>query len=112
MLGHLFRNEHGAAAAELALIAPVLIVLTFGSMEIGYYFYSEHVVVKAVRDGARFASRETFDEFTCPAGTIDPTIESDTQKVTRTNTVDGTGDPRLPNWTNDSSVTVRLDCTD
>ena len=112
MLGRLIKSTSGAAAAEMALIAPLLFILMFGTMELGYYFYSEHVVVKAVRDGARFASRETFDDFTCPAGTVDPTMESDTQKVTRTNTVDGTGDPRLPNWTSDSTVTVTLDCTD
>jgi Flp pilus assembly protein TadG len=112
MLGRLLKDTHGAAAAEMALIAPLLIVLMFGAMELGYYFYSEHVVIKAVRDGARFASRESFDDFTCPAGTIDATVENDTQKITRTNTVDGTGIPRLPNWTSDASVTVTVDCID
>jgi Flp pilus assembly protein TadG len=88
-----------------------MIVLMFGAMELGYYFYSEHVVVKAVRDGARFASREGFDKYTCP-GTIDSNIESETQRVTRTNQVDAGGTARLPNWTNDSTVTVTLSCVD
>jgi Flp pilus assembly protein TadG len=109
MLGRILLNSSGAAAAELALIAPMLALLMFGSMELGYYFYSEHVLIKAVRDGARFASRESFDDFTCPS-TIDPTVVTETQQVTRTNTVDGTGTPRLPHWTNNSSVQVTLTC--
>jgi Flp pilus assembly protein TadG len=109
MLGRLIRSTSGAAAAEMALVVPFLVILMLGAMETGWYFYSEHVVVKAVRDGARFASREGFDDYTCPSG-IGGTVVSDTQKVTRTNTVDGTGTPRLPNWTNNSTVAVTMAC--
>ena len=83
----------------------------FGAMELGHYFYSEHVVVKAVRDGARFASRVSFDKFSCPS-TIDSDTETETQRVTRTNQVASGGSARLPNWTDDSSVTVSLSCVD
>ncbi len=31
----------------MVLVAPLLILLMFGATELGYYFYSEHVVVKA-----------------------------------------------------------------
>lgn len=110
MLGRLFRNCSGAAAAELILITPFLLVLMFGAMELGYYFYSEHVVVKAVRDGARFASRTGFENFDCSNDTIDPTIVDDTQRVTRTNQVDSGGDSRLPGWTDDTTVTVQMTC--
>jgi Flp pilus assembly protein TadG len=110
MLGRLFRDRCGAAAAEMALVAPLLIILMFGSMELGYYFYSEHVVIKAVRDGARFASREGFEKYSCPS-TIDSGVEADTKHVTRTNQVTG-GGARLPNWTSDNSVTVTLSCVD
>lgn len=109
MVVRLLRNISGAAAVELALIAPLLVGLMFGTMELGYYFYSEHVVVKAVRDGARFASRESFGDFTCPA-TIDPTVVTDTQNVTRTNQVASGGSARLPNWTDNATVSVKLTC--
>ena len=110
MLGRLFRQESGAAAAEMAMVAPLLITIMFGSMEIGHYFYSEHVVVKAVRDGARFAARQSFANYTCPGATIGGTVVIDTQRLTRTNTVDGSGIPRLAGWTNDASVTVTPGC--
>ena len=91
----------------MALVAPLLIAIMFGTMELGYYFYSEHVVVKAVRDGARFASRAGFNKFNCATRTIDPAVVTDTQRVTRTDKVSG-GAARLPGWTNDTSVQVTM----
>ena len=49
-------DRRGAAAAEMALVTPLLLVILFGAVELGNYFYNEHIVVKAVRDGARFAA--------------------------------------------------------
>jgi Flp pilus assembly protein TadG len=109
MVARLARQESGAAAVEMALVAPVLIVIMFASMELGHYFYSEHIVVKAVRDGARFASRQGFVDYSCPS-TIGGTVVTDTQNLTRTNTVNGSGTPRLAGWTQNSSVTVSLRC--
>ena len=109
MLGQLIRNRSGAAAAEMALVAPLLLAIMFGSMELGWYFYSEHVVVKAVRDGARFASRASFADYDCSSRTIDPTIVGNTQRVTRTGQVDVVGGKaRLPGWTSDSMVQVQM----
>ncbi|WP_395624009.1 TadE/TadG family type IV pilus assembly protein [Sphingomonas daechungensis] len=110
MIERLRRQESGAAAAEMALVAPLLIALMFGSMELGHYFYSEHVVVKAVRDGARFAARQGFSSYACPGATIGGTVVTDTQNVTRTNSVSGTGTPRLAAWTQNSTVTVSITC--
>ncbi len=111
MLKRLIMDCSGSAAAEMVLVVPLLVVLMFGTMELGYYFYSEHVVVKAVRDGARFASREGFEKFTCPS-TVDSGVQQDTQRVTRTNQVAAGGSARLPGWTDDTSVTVSLACAD
>lgn len=61
----LFRDCRAAAAAEMAMVAPLLCLIMLGSAELGRYFYNEHVVVKAVRDGAIFAARRSIDEFTC-----------------------------------------------
>ena len=46
------RCQSGVAAVEMALVAPLLLALLFGSVELGKYFLDQHVVVKAVRDGA------------------------------------------------------------
>jgi Flp pilus assembly protein TadG len=93
----------------MALVTPLLIVLMFGAFELGNYFLSEHVVVKAVRDGARYASRQGFSSYTCPS-TIDSTVVTNVQNVTRTGAVSG-GSTRLAGWTSNSTVTVSLNCT-
>ena len=104
----IFHEQSGAAAAEMALVAPLLMLIMFGSMELGHYFYSEHVVVKAARDGARFASRQPFSKFTC--STVDSTVETNTKNLTRTETIDGSGTPRLGGWIQNSTVNVSVRC--
>jgi len=59
----LARNSSGAAAAEMALVTPLLLIIMFGSVELGNYFMNEHSLVKAVRDGARFAARQSFTSY-------------------------------------------------
>jgi hypothetical protein len=108
----LMKAQSGSAAAEMALVAPLLITLMFGSMELGYYFFSEHVVVKAVRDGARFASRQSFSQYACPAGTVEPTATGLIRNVTRTDQITPQGTPRLSYWTDGNAtifVTLRCD---
>lgn len=110
MAGRLLRDRSGAAAAEMAMVAPLLMILMLGAMELGHYFYSQHVVVKAVRDGARYASRHDFSNYTCPSTVIGGTVVADTQNVTRTNQVASGGTPRLADWVQNSSVTVTMRC--
>ena len=57
------RECGGNAAAEMALVLPLLLTIMFGSLELGNYFMNEHTLVKAVRDGARFAARQSFANY-------------------------------------------------
>jgi len=108
MLRRLLRESWGTASVEMALATPLLMILMFGSMELGFYFYSQHVVTKAVRDGARFASRQGFDNFDCASGNVNSTVVTQTQNVTRTDQVASGGSARLADWTDNNSVTVEL----
>jgi Flp pilus assembly protein TadG len=45
----------GNAVLEMALILPILLGLTFGSVEYGYALFVKHAMVGAARDGARAA---------------------------------------------------------
>lgn len=49
-------RQRGAALVELALIIPLLLLLTFITTEFGRAVYQYHVLVKAVRDAARYLS--------------------------------------------------------
>jgi Flp pilus assembly protein TadG len=105
----IFASQSGAAAMEMALVAPILLTLMFGALELGNYFLSEHVVVKAVRDGARYASRRAITEYSCPS-TVSNDVITKTRNLTRTGVVTG-GTARLVNWTEATTITVSLSCT-
>lgn len=104
------RCGRGSAAAEMALVTPLLIILMFGSFELGNYFLSEHVVAKAVRDGARYAARRAFSDFTCSPAAAAPDVITKTQNLTRTGQITG-GTARLVNWTTASTISVTVSCT-
>ena len=111
----LIQCTRGTAAVEMALVTPMLIALMFGSFELGNYFLSEHVVVKAVRDGARYAGRLPFSEYDC-ANTANITRDDKIQNVVRTGQVAemSPDSPRLSGWTNaieDTTITVNVACS-
>jgi Flp pilus assembly protein TadG len=108
-IGNLWKNECGVAAAEMALVAPILITLMFGSFELGNYFRSEHVIVKSVRDGARFAGRQAFGKYACPS-TIDGLTETKIKLLTRTGQLEDSAAPaKIYGWT-DADVAVTVSC--
>jgi len=102
------RCTAGAAAAEMALVLPFLIVLLFGGAELATYFYYEHQVVKGVRDGARFAGRQAFSSINCGGSAIPSDVEDAIVEITRTGQISG-GTERVPGWSEDD-VTVTVSC--
>ncbi|MBL0769589.1 pilus assembly protein [Sphingopyxis sp. DHUNG17] len=103
----IFGCTRGAAAAEMALITPLLLVILFGGFEAGAYFWTEHKVVKGVRDGARFAARQPFTAYSgcnAPTGTTLDNIRN----LTRTGQLSG-GTAKVSGWT-DADVAVTVAC--
>ncbi len=43
----------GSAILEAALVLPVMLSLSFGMIEFGYFFFVKHALQAAARDGAR-----------------------------------------------------------
>ena len=56
MLRAFLRADHGAAADEFAIIAPVLMVLIFGIVDFGRALWTYNVAVSALREGGRAAA--------------------------------------------------------
>ena len=52
-------RQQGVAIVELALILPLLLLLTFTVTEFGRALYEYNTVAKAVRDAARYLSAQT-----------------------------------------------------
>ena len=108
LIPSLSRDTRASAAAEMAQSLPLLFALIFGSMELGNYFMTEHKVVKAVRDGARYAARQPFVDYVGCTPSAD--IVTATQNVTRTGQVAEGGTPRVSSWTDDSTIDVTATC--
>lgn len=108
LLRRLFRDVRAAAAAEMALVIPLLLTIMFGAFELGNYFLDEHILVKAVRDGARYAARQNFANYsTCSGAVADPLL-TDTRNVVKRGLVSG-GTDRLPYWTA-TTISVTMTC--
>ena len=106
----ILRCTKGAAAAELALLLPLMVAILFGMFEGGYFLYNEHKALKGVRDGARYAARQPFSNFPCGSTSItDTALVASIQNVTRTGTPDGSGREYIPGWVN-SDIAVSYDC--
>ena|SRR5687767_10836367 len=50
---HRTRRDRGAEVLEMALILPILLLLIFGMIEFGWFFYLQHNLQAAAREGAR-----------------------------------------------------------
>lgn len=106
-LRSLIADRRASAATEMALSLPLLLVILFGAFELGYYFMSEHVVQKGVRDAARYASRLSMSSY--PSCTPTATAEQEIRRLARTGQPDGTSS-RLGGWTDDDMTTVTVTC--
>jgi Flp pilus assembly protein TadG len=101
-------DRGGSAAAEMALVLPLLLVLTFGPLELGNYFMNQHTLVKAVRDGARFAARQNFTNYTSCSGDVGEPALTNTKNVVMSGLMGGGGSIITPNiQADDIDVTTR-----
>ncbi|CDO38258.1 MULTISPECIES: TadE/TadG family type IV pilus assembly protein [Novosphingobium] len=103
----ILRNQSGAAAAEMALILPLVLLLIFGTFEGAYYIMCEHRVVKGVRDAARYAGRLPFSQYDC-AGTFGGDATA-VKNLARTGQISG-GTAAVYGWAN-ADVTIAVDCS-
>lgn len=95
-----FHDRRGTAAAEMVLLMPLLVLLLFGSTELGYYFYMEHQVVRGTREAARYAARKVvLEDDSCPDAT---TVESSALDLLYA------AAPSISDWSG-TSVTVNCD---
>ena len=103
----LFRDKRGVAAAEMALIIPLLTVLMLGSFETGHFFWNQHKVVKSVRDAARYAGRQKFSAYSC-SDVTDTLLKPKIINLARTGQISG-GKTNVMGWIA-ADVTVRVSC--
>lgn len=101
MVRRFLRCQRGSPAVEMVLVMPILIVLLFGAVELGAYFYTEHRVIDLARNYARYAARSVLlDDLACPSATA---IETDV--LARV----GQDMSAITDWATDSEVTIECD---
>ena len=100
------RGPEGSAAAEFALVLPVLALLLFGTIEVGRALHDYQLVDKSVRSATRYLSRAPVS---CPAG-FDVLDEANARNLALTGTVDGSGDYLLKYWTQPSTIIIPNPC--
>src|SRR6266536_1928161 len=53
------QGERGAAMLELALVAPLLLLLVLGVVQFALWYHAQGVVLAAAQDGARLAAAQS-----------------------------------------------------
>jgi Flp pilus assembly protein TadG len=101
------RDRRGSAGAEMALVAPLLCAILIGSVELGSFFYNEHILQKAVRDAARYAARQGFTNYGCSGEPIAP-VGANTRALVRTSLLSG-GSDRFADI-QDADITISTSC--
>ena len=91
----------------MALAIPLLLVIMIGSVELGHFMYNEHILAKAVRDGARYAARQGFANFDC-SGEPSASVRDQTRNLVRTMLLSG-GSDRMVNWAA-TTISVQETC--
>ncbi|HXV26320.1 MAG TPA: TadE family protein [Alphaproteobacteria bacterium] len=101
-------GQAGAAGVEFGIVLPLLVILTFGAIEMGRVVWHHEIVTKGVRDGVRYLTRVPVS---CPgpgAGSFSPT------EITRAENLVKSGDPTggtpIINAYNSATFTVTVDC--
>jgi len=121
LFSSLLRHRGGTAAAEMALVTPLLLALMFGSFELGNFFLDQHALTKQVHDGARFGARLAINSaYSCPGAVFaDANATDQITHVTKYGVVTGTGEPRWPDsyWARacdggGQTLTVSVRCVD
>jgi hypothetical protein len=86
------RNQRGAAAVEMALILPILILLVFGIVQFSIAFNNKQGLHAAAREGARFGAlpQHSKTEITSRVedaleGVVDPSDTTITVHIVRPN---------------------------
>ncbi len=114
LLKNLRRSRSGAAAVEFALLMIFIIMpLFYGLFEMSRALQQHHIVLKSVRDAARYAARLPRPEFTppftafedpCVAGSANEAL--DIKNLAMYGTLTTSGPPQLPGWTDYSTLCI------
>lgn len=114
---HLLRNHCGVVSVEMALMTPILFAFMFTTFEAGYYLWTEHKVIKGVRQGARYAARLPFANYSCSSAGEITTLTNEAganvydavRNVVVYGNAAGSGFPKVKGWGRDD-ISISISC--
>lgn len=113
-LAKLLRSTRGVAAVELAFLAPLLLLLAFGSLDIVRALRDYNVVSKSLRDSSRFLSRVPIDCTQAAGSRISNALQTTAKQMALTGQVGVTPanavDRLVDYWSDENSVTIQVNC--
>lgn len=97
------KNQHGAAAIELALLLVLLLMFVAGIVEFGRTFWYYDALTKATRDGARYLSNTRVSTLVA--------LDTATQNQAKQMVVNAATQAQVPSFTTtDVTVTCEPNC--
>lgn len=111
LLVGLMRSTRGVAAVELALLAPLLLILTFGAIDIVRAFRDYGVVSKSIRDSGRFLARVPIDCTQAAGSRIAGADQTTARQLAMTGRIGLSplvaGNRLIDYWSADNTVTIK-----
>ncbi len=89
-LSSLWRDRSGVSLVEFAFVAPILLTMLYGTIEVGRVFFQANAVERGLRGAALFAARSPW-----PLSTADQTT---VLNLARTGNETGTGHFLADGW--------------
>jgi len=90
-------QQRGIATVEFAICVPVLLLLMLATAELGRAMFQYNTLIKAVRDGARYAASAATSSQRIVV--ITTQVRNETRNLVVTGNVGGTGAPLLTGLT-------------
>ena len=113
-LRSLLRSTRGVAAVELAFLAPVLLILTFGSIDVVRALRDYNVVTKSLRDSGRFLSRVPIDCTQAAGSRIANNMQILARQMALTGQVgvspSNAADRLVDYWSDETTVSIQVNC--
>lgn len=99
------RDERGTVLVEMAIVAPLMLVLSAGVFEFGNLIHDKLLIEAGLEDGARFAARCNSQLYTDAGLTID--CATTARNIAIFGNVAGSGSARVRDWRT-SDVTINI----
>ncbi|CDX43016.1 TadE family protein [Mesorhizobium sp. SOD10] len=99
------RDERGTVLVEMAIVAPLMFILSAGVFEFGNLIHDKLLIEAGLEDGARFAARCNSQIYTDAGLTID--CANTARNIAIFGNVAGSGSARVRDWRT-SDVTINI----